>query len=94
MEAWNIREGATQKHVHATRRASRTQPCRSAANLLRELLVCRMQDAILPGEHTGAAGDGAGVRTPLTLKWMTPQKNASRSTLSGSTPEGDSHVNV
>ena len=29
---------------------------------------------IVPGEHTGAAGVGAGARTLLTLKWMTPKK--------------------
>ena len=40
------------------------------------------------GAHTGAAGVGAGARTLLTLKWMTPKTPASRSTLSGSTPEG------
>ena len=40
------------------------------------------------GRHTGAAGVGAGARTLLTLKWMTPKTPASRSTLSGSTPEG------
>ena len=42
----------------------------------------------LAGMHTGAAGVGAGARTLLTLKWMTPKPPASRSTLSGSTPEG------
>ena len=46
------------------------------------------QLASLAGMHTGAAGVGAGARTLLTLKWMTPKTPASRSTLSGSTPEG------